>query len=270
MRLRAQICGVAVALAAAMPAGGCSAVTDLGAYKQGDGGTGNVTCAFQDSQPRDLVFHFEQFTPHINNMVQIRIVTTDSKPLLRGLAVFQPLGAADVTMKMPGAIPAGSHRLDVFADFDNNGVYTHPTTMSGFLDHSWQIEPCTPVTTFVHDVALFKDLPDPIPVGSDAVIQFTGMPANGQRFELHVIVAGTNQTVGFYRIPALNQSDFTVTIPGIIDTSLTYDVKFYSDTNKNDAYDPPPVDEAWEITGVTGGVSINFPYDSTTVTDIGF
>ena len=43
-----------------------------------------------------------------------------------------------------------------------------------FIDHSWAIEPCTPQTTFPH-VASFDVLTDPTAIGSDAVVQLTGI-----------------------------------------------------------------------------------------------
>lgn len=287
MRRIAFLTGILLALAQ----GGCTLVTNLDAYTKADGGVdaaaddaatddaatddggadAGVVCSADATAPRDLVFHFEGFVPHVDQQVRVRVVSTTDPPALRSLAILDPLGAIDVTFEMPGAIPAGSHRLDFFADVDGSGGYTHPDSMSGFIDHSWQRDPCTPVFAFPH-VAVFEELPDPIPVGpapgSTAVIALTGMPDGGERFELRVIEEASGRTVGLYRKPSLAVQTFEVSIPGIIDTGLSYTVAFYSDTNGNQAYDPPPTDQSWKITGLTGGIDESFDATSATVEDI--
>lgn len=280
MRRIAFLTGILLALAQ----GGCTLVTNLDAYTKADGGVdaatddaatddggadAGVVCSADATAPRDLVFHFEGFVPHVDQQVRVRVVSTTDPPALRSLAILDPLGAIDVTFEMPGAIPAGSHRLDFFADVDGSGGYTHPS--GSFIDHSWQRDPCTPVFDFPH-VAVFQELPDPVLVGpapgSTAVIAFTGMPADGQRFELHIIEEASGQTVGLYRKPSVGGQDFEVSIPGIIDTGLSYTVAFYSDTNGNQAYDLPPTDQSWKITGLTGGIDESFDATSATVEDI--
>ncbi|MFW5876501.1 MAG: hypothetical protein ACOCXM_07165 [Myxococcota bacterium] len=259
---------------AALSTGGCSLATDLDSFESVDGGaTGDagVECSAESEVRRDLVLELDEFSPHVDEPMEFRVVTDDSPPLLRALALVNPVDAAMFTVEMPGAIPAGSHRLEFWADHDETPGYSPPEDGESFFDadHSWSIEPCAPITRFKHS-GDFKIIEDPVGIGSDAQIAFTGMPADLQRFELRVINEDTGATVGMYRNPVLNSTDFTVVIPDIIDTGLTYTVAFYSDTNDNDAYDAPPTDEAWEITGITGGVDETFDYDPDATTDIGF
>lgn len=263
------------AASAALLAGGCTLVTDLDSFEQVDGGTDADTppmCALESVPQRDLALELREFTLHTDDQVVVRVVSTDDPPLLRSLAVIEPLGSKDALIEMPGAIPSGSHRLDVFADVDDDGRYTEPDATSGFIDHSWELEPCTPRTVFEHS-RVFDALTEPIPVDEDATVTFANLPGDGRLFEVRVIDETNDQTVGLFRFPSLLETDPIVVLGGIIDPSISYKVAFYYDANDNGAYDPPSDDgdEAWELTGLVGGVNETFDYNAPpAMTDVGF
>ncbi|MFW6050952.1 MAG: hypothetical protein ACODAU_07250 [Myxococcota bacterium] len=255
------------------PTPGCSLVTDLDAFEQADVDAG-VTCSAESNERRDLVLELTEFSPHVDEFLEVRIVSSEGN-ILKARGILDPLEAVQTTIEMPGAIPEGSHHIDFFADHDDEPGYSPPADGESFVDsdHSWRIDPCTPVTEFEHNTN-FDILPDPTPVGSDATIELTGVPTDELRhFELRVIDEASGAAVGLYRNPIVGDADtFTVAIPGIIDEGLTYTVAFFLDQNDNGTYDPPPEDEAWEITGLEGEVNETFAYDPDpdSMTDIGF
>jgi hypothetical protein len=255
------------ALTATALASGCTLVTDLSHLEQ-EPGEVEVVCNFESADPRDLILELLGFSPHVGQLTEIRVVSTTEPPVMRALARLMPLQHHQVRVEMPGAIPSGSHRLDFYSDFNDSGDYSPPE--SGiFVDHSWRIAPCVPVTEFTHDFN-FDVLEDPTLIGGTATIDLRGMPVSDAQFELRIIEEDSQSTVGLVRLPGIEETDFIVEVPGIVDPGFSYRVAFYIDSNGNGAYDPPPLDEAWEITGITGGVDERFDYDSATVTDIGF
>lgn len=221
--------------------------------------------------PRNLVVHLRQMLPHGGQLTEIRVVAEDSINSMRARAILDPLPAEDFDLIIPRAVPDGNHRLDFFADLNGNGAYDTPPA-----DHSWRIPlPVTGLaeTTFIHNTA-FTDIAVPPNAQSSAFrLNLTGMtPHVGQLMELRVIKLPKKETVGYYRLNAVLANNFTLTIPGIIEDGVDYQIDFYADLDNSKAYNVPPVDHAWRVTGTGGptGLSLNFLHNDTTFTDIGF
>jgi hypothetical protein len=263
-------------LGVSLLAGGCTLVTDVSDFERGDAavdaaGDADVgpQCANESDAQRDMALRLTNFSPHVNHDVEIRVVTTTEPPIQLALARLLPLDSAETLIEMPGAIPPGSHQLDFYADMDGSGDYTPTPEGETFLNHSWTIEPCVPEAEFAHNF-VFQHLAPPNLVGEGARIRFANVPVRDVRLEVRVIEESTEATVGLARLPETVSENFEIHIDGIIDAGLHYRVAFYVDLNGNGAYDPPPVDEAFEITGITGGVDVTFDHAEATVTDVGF
>jgi hypothetical protein len=277
---RATRVRVVLALAGVAAITGCTLVTDVsdfereppedaGADADVDADTGPV-CAFEADARRDLVLRLTHFSPHVGDAMEFRVVTRDSPPVQVALGRLLPLDEAETLIEMPGAIPRGDHQLDFYADVDDSGDYTPPEGGT-FVDHSWSRAPCVPEESFRHDF-VFQHLEEPNLFGATARVRFLEMPLRDVRFEMRIIEEDTGATVGMVRLPEIDAGEFELEVAGIIDGGFTYRVAFYVDLNGNGTYDPPPVDEAWEITGITGGVDLEFEYDDdpASMADIGF
>jgi hypothetical protein len=278
--------GVMLALAGVAALTGCTLVTDVSDFEREppedagadadvqhdadvDADTGRV-CAYEADERRDLVLRLTHFSPHLGDDMEFRVVTRDTPPVQVALGRVLPLDEAETLIEMPGAIPPGSFQIDFYADVDGSGDYT-PAVDGTAVDHSWSREPCVPEDSFRHNF-VFQHLETPNLFGSTARVRFVNMPLRDVRFEMRVIEESTGATVGMVRLPGIDESDFELEVAGIIDGGFTYRVAFYIDLNGNGAYDPPPVDEAWEITGIAGGVDLEFEYDDDpgSMADIGF
>lgn len=220
-------------------------------------------------QYRDLQVNFSSMTPHIGQLMDFRVITSDDN--LQARAFIDPLFQADEKFIMPLAVPNGVAHLDFFADLNLNRAYDTPPT-----DHAWRIDlPDTgrALVSFTHNTN-FTDISNPpfTDMGSVFTLNLTGFtPHLGQMFELHVIEQGSGRTVGLYRLNIVIASDFTLTIPGIIRDGVAYQVDFYADLSGNRGYNPPPIDHAWRLTGTggSGGLTLNMSHN-TNWTDIGF
>lgn len=207
--------------------------------------------------PRTLCVRLTRFTPHVQQLVVVDLVSSDDN--LRARAVLDPLNGVEPTadIVMPLAIPTDevpaegeTHplHLEIWADNDDDGVYT-PNS-----DHDWDIPlPASGNRVFEHSSA-FRDLvPRPRSIGGDFTMLFTGMTIHdGERFELMVIEDESGRTVGLYRLGSIPASgEFTVSIPDIIDVGagggIGYRVEFYADHNGDLSYDDPTADHAWVL-----------------------
>lgn len=220
--------------------------------------------------PRDLTVRLRNMTPHVGQLVELRVLSSDDQ--LQARAVLDPLAAVDVDVVIPKAVPTGGGRLDFYADLNKNGKYDAPPA-----DHAWRlvIAAGTDAVTidFSHNTS-FTDISVPVvkEPGDKFLMKLTGMiPHVGQLFEVRVIEKATGRTVGGYRLGQVSQPAFDVTIPGIIKSGTEYQIDFFADLNKNGKYDAPPADHAWRLTGTGGanGLTVEFTHN-TSFTDTGF
>ncbi len=218
---------------------------------------------------RDMTVHLQAMEPNVDQMMEFRIVSDSD--VLQAMAIVDPLPTVNFNLFMPSAVPLGQHRLDFFADVNDNGVYNAPPA-----DQAWRITLPNNIvveTTFSRDTA-YTDIADPVTTypGNPFEIHFTSFqPDLDELLELRVITVDDGRTVGQYRLGAVPQPSFFVAIPGIIEDSVDYQIDFYADHNSNGVYDAPPDDHAWRILalGTAGGLITDFAYD-TLYTDIGF
>lgn len=220
----------------------------------------------QTNQPVDFTFQYSGMTPHIDQLVEFRIV--DTFDVLAARAILDPLPGAAGTLVMPKGVPAGIFRLDFFADFNQNQTYNVPPT-----DHAWRVDiPSTGTVSFTHNVS-FTDISMPaVTQGSTFQLNATGFtPHLTQLLELRVIEMASGTTVGQYRLGSVPAADFSLTLLGIIENGKMYQIDFYADLNGNGSYDAPPADHAWRVTqaGTASGLTLNFPHN-VTFTDIGY
>jgi hypothetical protein len=254
-----------------LSAAGCDLFSDLDRFEQraepdvdasrddaGDvdaGGGEELGC----QNPRTLCLRLERFSPHVDELVSIDLVTKADN-ILRARAIIEPMGAVDADFVLPLAIPQSEvpetdedHPLQVelFADQNKDLVYT-----PGGADHEWNLElPASGNLVFAHNSEFTSIEPRPRSIGGDFRMQFTNMtPHLGQLLEVMVIESESGRTVGLYRTPSLANANFEVLIPGIIDPDgIVYRVEFYADLNGNGSYDDPDTDHTWVIEFVESG-----------------
>ncbi|NOY94362.1 MAG: hypothetical protein GXP55_24560 [Deltaproteobacteria bacterium] len=224
---------------------GCFAISDLGRFEPDEG------C--------DVDLDLQGFTPHAEDLFELRVVKIvegSTTPFLSARAILDPMGAVNARIVMLDAAPAGHAALDFYSDENNDDLYTDPPD-----DHVWRIDDAcvSPTRVFVHRFD-FVNLTEPIAIGEDFTLSLSGMNADGNALEVRVISmppAGVDEppparTVGLYRKAAVTQSDFDVTIPGIIDLGSSYQVTIWSDKTGDGVYDSPLLgpdegDESWII-----------------------
>lgn len=204
---------------------------------------------------------FSSMTPHVGQMLEMRVVDTDS-----GLEVGRVSGnvpSAAYTAGLPGIKIGGNYNVDFYADFNKNGVYDAPPT-----DHAWR-ETITNATGdetigFTHNTS-FTD----IEWKYQLVMNFLSMtPHVGQKLELRVYDSGTDFEVYRTSLDEILLPNFTVYAPGLT-AGANYNVDFYADLNSNGSYDVPPSDHAWRetLTSIDMNQYVNWSHN-TSFTDI--
>ncbi len=256
--------GGATSLGGTSAAGGLTATGGTSSMG-GTSGTGGA----QGAALRSVQIDMTGMTPHLNQLMEFRIVSASNQ--LAFMGILDTLPAVTYNYVMPSSIVNGSYRLDFFADLSGDRLYEPPP-----VDHAWSVMIPTPgdqIIAFAHNTN-FTDISMPTitPLGTDFTLQATAMtPHLGQLFELRVIIASTGQVVGRYVLTSVPAADFSVTVPMVIEDLTNYQIDFYADFNGNGHYDPPPTDHAWRLTGVGAptGLTLQFAHN-TTFTDVGF
>jgi hypothetical protein len=242
---------------------------DAGAGDAGSGADAGVGNGPQDCKsPRTLCVRLEHFSPHIDQMAGVDLVTQDS--ILRARAILDPLaanGGADADIVMPLAIPASEVpkasekpplHLEIFGDANKDRMYTPDAS-----DHDWKAElPASGTLVFAHNSQFTRLLPRPASIGGDFHMRFSGMAVHtGKLLEVMVIEQDSGRAVGLYRLQSIPGDQFEIRIPEIIDVGgVTYRVEFYADANGNLRYDDPPVDHAWVQFGESNDKGLDFEF----------
>ena len=240
---------------------GCNLFTDLDRFEQnaddagqrganGDGGAGADVPGCES--PRTLCLRLDSFSPHVNDLMGIDLVSADH--ILRARAILDPLAdggdTADIVLPLAisnAEVPAkgADHplHLEIFGDRNGNRMYDEDGG-----DHDWKVPlPASAHLTFVHNSSFVRLKPRPQGVGGDCRMTFKGMKVHlGQMLEVMVIEEATGRSVGLYRLQSIPSDAFEIDIPDIIDVGgVTYRVEFYADANGNRKYDGIPTDHAW-------------------------
>lgn len=205
----------------------CFAVTNLDRFKESEAINSNFV---------DLKFTMRGMTSHVNEYVEYRVV--DGTNTLQSRGILFPLGGPDATLFAPGALPKtnGPFHLDFFADHDMSGGYDN--SPNDIRDHAWRLD-LHPEDAddnnlldiqFDHNTS-FNYLNDPTPpqeYGKPALVKFADM-AGYKRLELRVSDAAVKRTVALYRVPQVPAGPFDLTVPGMIESGVPYDVEVYTD-----------------------------------------
>jgi hypothetical protein len=215
---------------------------------------------------QDLNLSLSGMDPHVGQLTELRIVWRHTGALI-GRAILDPLPAAAFSVFLPVAVLPGEFDLNFFSDLNGNRAYDAPP-----VDHAWSVPiPSTGQVAFAHNTT-FTDIgataaSEP---GGSFTLNFTGMtPHVNQLLEVRVIKVADGQTVGAYRLAVIPGAAFGVSIPGIIENGQEYRVDFFADLNGNGAYDAPPTDHAWRLTGTGGGSGLTLGFaHNTDFTDI--
>lgn len=209
----------------------CFAVTNLDRFEKSGGG--------QASNFNDLRLTVRGMNSHVNELFEYRIV--DSTNTLQSRGQIFPLGGPAASLFAPGAVPKqnGPFNLDFYADHDGTPGYNRDP-VNGTGDHSWRI-PLTSdllddngafVITFDHNTS-FSVLTNPAPpreIGMPATIRLTNMGAFvGKRIELRIADASSKRVVVLYRVPVLGAPTYNFTVPGMIESGVSYTVELYTD-----------------------------------------
>jgi hypothetical protein len=276
---RAGIAVVAVAIGL-----GCSQIVDVDRFHEKSSTTSPP--GTKSTQFLDLQFTVLGMKPHLAHTYEYRII--DANNLIQSRGVMTPLGAADVTVFVPKAIPKsnGPYRIDFYADVNGSGGYDGIGSVIS-NDHAWRIDPLvdypagsvTPVdglvqVTFTHSTS-FTDI-DQYPSGTPNKAKDTGLPAlvkltqldevAGKMLEVRVAEKDTKHVVGLARVHAIGQPTLDLAIPGVVDVGVDYQVDMYIDANGNGAYDDPATnggDWGCRILGSSTDTGLSLTMDAT-------
>lgn len=190
----------------------------------------------------------------------------DSSHRLSSVIILDPLWSGSETVSVKRAYPGNGAYVDYYDDTNGNRIYNGLPA-----DQAWRMTiPPSGVLNAAYTTQ-FTDISAPplIPLGGDFKITLDGF--SGDDAIMLRVEDGAGHGVGQYELGPGHAADPELTIPGIIVTGEQYTIDLFDDKNGNQAYDPPPVDEAWRLTG-TGtatGLSVSFTHN-TQYTDIGW
>lgn len=289
--MRTFIRARAAALLAGLSLPGCFAVADVDRFHSTAAGPAPDSSAKLTASDQFTNFKFTLvgMVPHVNQMVEFRII--DSNNFIQFRGVVNPLGGPDATINVPLAIPTlnGPFHLDFYADVNGSGGYDGLGSVVS-NDHAWRIDPLAdypagavaPVpglvqVTFTHNTS-FTDI-NTYPSGTpnppkdttlDATVHVTGASAlQGNLIQVRIVDTGSNRTVGLYRIPQITQSSFSMKVPGMVENGADYDVLVYVDANGNGKYDNPSTgggDLGWSLVGTADVNGLDVSLDAETPT----
>lgn len=214
----------------------CFFVTDLDRFEKAEEVPSNFS---------DLRVTVRGMTSHVNELFEYRVV--DGSNVIQSRGFIVPLGGPGATFYVKGAVPKhnGPFRLDFYSDHDNSGGYFEPRPDTT-VDHSWRLtlddsirdDRGAYVVSFDHNTS-FAKLDSPAPpteFGKPLVVHLRGMASfHGKRVEVRVGDASIERVVALYRVPVLMQPEMDLTVPGMIESGVTYDVEVYTDNGNGGA-----------------------------------
>jgi hypothetical protein len=188
----------------------------------------------------ELRINFSDMTPHVGQLLEIRVVDTDSDTEVARHRV-ESIASANYTVNLAGLQLNGNYSVDMYADLSGNMLYDAPP-----VDHAWR-ESFT-ANSGDHDLdfshsTTFTDVEWPY-LFTLNLVDFT--PHVGQLFELRLVDDMSGDEIGRVRYDELPGAVKVISIPGL-QLNGTYRADFYADLNGNGGYDAPPADHAWRI-----------------------
>jgi hypothetical protein len=239
-----------LAVAALLLTASCSAITSPGRFTF-EGDTGPECPPVDES---DLGIELRNFETYANDQIEIRVVTTDERQVLRavldgldeeGVSADGTDNAALLCLRFPELVELhGSLVVRTFVDnnigFD--GVFqqaTEPGWQDVAVDGVAVVDGSEGVTGWDDEL---------IPPPGDFELNVTGMLPHipGTQHIAAMIIDDTGIPVGFYRIADLDDADFQIYVQQILEPDRDYTLEFYADYIPNGFYDPIPMgDHAW-------------------------
>ncbi len=215
----------------------------------------------------NLTLNLQNMMPNIGEKLFLRVISEND--VLQLQATIDVIESPIQIVSIPDVLDLSSDHLELYVDFNQNGVYDAPPT-----DQAWRVDiPSNGNVSFSHNTN-FTDIsiPQYSFTGGPMILNFQNFTNYiGDLMEIRVIERETGRVVGFYRFNGIPNAVFTAYLPQIIEDDRSYNIDFYVDRNQTKSYDPPPEDHAWRIetTGSNSGISINFSHNLD-FTDIDF
>jgi len=213
----------------------------------------------ENSFSQNISVDFTGMTPHIGQKFEARLI---SKKTMKEVdrTLVSSIAGATFSLALNNAVVGESYWVDMYADFNNNGIYDMIPT-----DHAWRIDADVIVSgmnsiAFAHNTNF-----DEINWKHELTFNLTNMnPHIGQLFEVRLIDINQNllevsrQTVG-----SIATANFDLIFPAL-ENGHSYYLEFYADFNGNGIYDAIPTDHAWRlrIDNVSGDMSVAFSHNT--------
>lgn len=213
---------------------------------------------FTQDEGCDLELRLRGFNPHVTDTTTLilnRANLDGTSRRVEAVAIFDPLGARDLNLRMPLSVrprrsaDQGLAALDFYADFDDVEGFSFPG------DHSWVLEDvCTTgPEEFPHNTD-FIPIRSPEAFGTNVVARFCGSATAFGSSAVEVRVTRlapdetndsevVNQAIGFYRLDDITRGPEGIGIPLIANTDFDMTVEVVSDRNRNGTFDEGDV--AW-------------------------
>ncbi|MDQ3036954.1 MAG: hypothetical protein M3Y87_31465 [Myxococcota bacterium] len=246
---------IACALASApVLAGGCTVITSSDDFEERQPA---LSCGNDlETSVVDMRLDLTDMNAHEDNLVQADLVEVG--PLARrqvGRVVYDPLGAANLTLALPCAVADGNHDVDLVADLTNDRMFEECVLVAGdpipsCADHQWRLRLQADGTlAYQHDTDFTDVVADPaMPRGALPLrAVFANVDAYaGMMMEMRVRVLesdGTAQeTIFVYRrqeIPPATTPLMIEPVPNLVMRNERFKIAIWIDTNMNGEYDPP-------------------------------
>lgn len=212
---------------------------------------------FTQEEGCDLELKVRGFSPHVIDVTQIFLTRANQDGSQRrneAVAVFDPLGAPNLDLRMPGAVRPrtnpnqGLASIDFFADFDDTEGFS-----AG--DHTWTLDDActTGPELFPHNTD-FTAIREPVSQGAAIGVRFCDLPPRLSRAAVEVRVTRilpdetnpdevVNQAIAFYRLDDAGRRPEGITIPRVANVDFDLLVEVVADLNGNGVFDG--TDLAW-------------------------
>ena len=272
MRKTAVFVGYLVLMGSALS--GCFAVADLDRFQNPCDG-GDVT------QVRDLEIQLSGFEDVARFRLGLRLVDVldPSEPRIVAAAVLENFGEESGgahSFRMPRALPPGDNfEVQIYVDLNDDRMFSGVT-----VDNSWRRPLVCPsgLFEFTRDES-FSDIEDPpivdrgLPFAVD-MVDMSAHSAGMQALEMMVLDVASDQVVGYYRLPDLNDDRFLVQIPDILEEGREYTYEFFADLEQDGVFNGAGPDHSWvrsataDATGVSEVFTHTFEFEELTLFEI--
>lgn len=210
---------------------------------------------YEQDRGCDLELHVREFSPHVNDVLEVRLTRpdVDGERRLEALAIFDRLGVLDMDLVMPNSVlprtdaREGLASVEFFADFDHSGDLSE-------ADHSWILDDaCVEGPEEFPHVGDFRTPREVRGEATSLVTVFCGddlpqVPHEVRltRFAPDAFDAGESvlQAVGFYRVDGMGSTE-AVALPGIVNLDSRYTIEVLQDDDGDGEADVSEDEKTW-------------------------